>query len=308
MALPVPEIYMQLKTSADGTTQYVVVDGQQRIRAVLEFIGTDAEEGFELKYLSEDSPWRARSFSDLTDEERATFFGQRIAVRELRGATDADVKDMFRRLNKYLTKLSPQELRNATYSGPFVKMSESVAENPYWAENRVVSAQSIRRMGDIEFASDLLMGVTHGPQAGSPGSIDDYYKRYDEYEDEIPNQLAVKRVFNRTLDTIQEIFPDIKSTRWHNKTDFYTLFVAAAHLLRDHTLPDARITGLRKALTGFAEQIDARLAKETAAVPDTAVRYVRAVQKGSTDKGRRAARHQALLETISGYFKPRGRR
>lgn len=308
MGLPIPEIYMQHKTSPDGTTQYIVVDGQQRTRAVLEFIGTDGEEGFDLQFLSEDSSWRNRSFQDLTDDERTTFFGRRLAVRELHHATDEEVKDMFRRLNKYLTKLSPQELRNATYSGPFMKLAETVAESPYWAENRLVSAQSIRRMGDIEFASELLIGVMHGPQGGSARAIDEYYEQYEEYEDEIPDQAAVRRRFNRTLDAIQEVFPDIKSTRWHNKTDFYTLFVAMAHLLEAHLLPDRRITALRRALTGFATHIDTRLKDEHAEVPEVAVRYVRAVEKGSSEKARRAARHQAMLEVISGLFRPRRRR
>jgi len=308
MGLPVPEIYMQHKTSPDGTTQYIVVDGQQRTRAILEFIGANGEEGFELQYLSEESPWRNRSFGDLTDDEKTRFFGQRLALRELHRASDEEVKDMFRRLNKYLTKLSPQELRNATYSGPFVHLAETTAENPYWAENRIVSPQGIRRMGDIEFASELLIGVMHGPQGGSPRTIDDYYEQYEECEDEIPDQAAVRRLFNRTLDAIQEALPDIKTTRWHNKTDFYTLFVAIAHLLADRALPYTRIRPLRKALKDFAAQIDTRLKDERVEVPQTAVRYVRAVEKGSSDKARRAARHQAMLEVITGFFRPRQRR
>ena len=36
--LPVPEIYIQVKTDKEGNTKYIVVDGQQRIRSILEFI------------------------------------------------------------------------------------------------------------------------------------------------------------------------------------------------------------------------------------------------------------------------------
>ena len=35
---PVPELYMQDITNEDGTKQFIVVDGQQRITACLEFI------------------------------------------------------------------------------------------------------------------------------------------------------------------------------------------------------------------------------------------------------------------------------
>ena len=308
MGLPVPEIYMQHRTSPDGVTEYVVVDGQQRIRAVLEFIGTDAEQGFELQYLSEESPWRNRSFNDLTPDERTTvFFSRRLAVRELHEASDEEVKDLFRRVNKYLTKLSPQELRNATYSGPFVKLAESLAENPYWAENRVVSTQGIRRMVDIEFASELVIGILHGPQAGSARTIDEFYERYEEFEDEIPDQPAVRRRFNRSLDTIQEVLPEIKDARWHNKTDFYTMFVAMGHLLRDHVLPERRINACRRALVNFSEEIGARLADEHAPARDVVIRYVRAVEKGSSERARRASRHEAMLEVISEFFRRRRR-
>jgi hypothetical protein len=305
MGLPIPEIYLQQRTKPDGTTQHVVVDGQQRITAVLQFIGTDSEEGFELQYLSEDSAWGNRALTDLTEEEKSRFFGHRLAVRMLDNVTDEEVKDLFRRLNKYLTKLSAQELRNATYSGPFVKLAENLAEDPYWVENRIVSPQGIRRMGDIEFVSELVIGVMHGPQGGSAKTLDDYYAQYEGYETEIPDQASARRRFGRTLDTIQEVLPDIKVIRWHNKTDFYTLFVAVAHMLRDHTLPERQQRPLATSLAAFAHNISMRLSDEAADVPDTAVRYVRAVEKGSSDKSRRAARHQAMLEVISQHFRRR---
>ena len=305
LGLPIPEIYLQQKTSPDGTTQHIVVDGQQRIRAILEFIGTESKGGFELQYLSEESPWGNLAFTDLTEDDRARFFGHRLAVRMLDNVTDEEVKDLFRRLNKYLTKLSPQELRNATYSGPLIKLAEVQAEDPYWVENRIVSPQSIRRMGDIEFVSELLIGVMHGPQGGSPKILDDYYAQYDAYETEFPDQASVRRRFSRSLELIQELLPDLKTARWHNKTDFYTLFVAVAHLLRDHRLPETQQRPLARSLASFAAEVDARLSDENASVSEVAVRYVRAVEKGSSDKSRRAARHQAMLDVISSHFRKR---
>ncbi len=43
LGLPVPEIYVQQITTADGDTTYAVVDGQQRVRTVLQFIGFDED-------------------------------------------------------------------------------------------------------------------------------------------------------------------------------------------------------------------------------------------------------------------------
>ena len=58
--LPVPEVYMQVKTDKDGNTQYIVVDGQQRIRSILSFI-----EG-ELEIIeTESSKYGGKKFADF---------------------------------------------------------------------------------------------------------------------------------------------------------------------------------------------------------------------------------------------------
>src|SRR5207245_1440160 len=102
--------------------------------------------------------------------------------------SDDEVRDMFRRLNKYLTPLKPQELRNATYSGPFAVLVQKLADDKYWAEKGIVSPALIRRQNDVEFVSELMIGVLHGPQGGGAAVIDQYYSQYEDFEDEFPGQ------------------------------------------------------------------------------------------------------------------------
>src|SRR4029450_13078065 len=128
---------------------------------------------------------------------------------------------VFRRLNEYQVQLKPQELRNAIFSGPFLRLSEKLADDEFWAENRIISAAIIRRINDIEFMSELLIGVLHGPQGGAAKDIDEYYERYEDFEDEFPGQKEAVRRFKQTLSDIKAVLPDIKKIpRWSNKTDF----------------------------------------------------------------------------------------
>jgi Protein of unknown function DUF262 len=89
MGLPVPEIYIQQTTSPEGETTYAIVDGQQRIRTVLQFIGSETDPDvqefnkFVLDKLDESSKWKNSSFADLEPEEKRTFYGYRFAVRYL---------------------------------------------------------------------------------------------------------------------------------------------------------------------------------------------------------------------------------
>ena len=302
LELPMPEIYMQVKTDADGNSEYVVVDGQQRITAILEFIGASGREPFELRNLDEDSIWSGYRFADLTDVEKGRFYGHQMAVRYLHDATDGEIKDLFRRLNKYLTPLNAQELRNAKYRGPFLRLSESIAKDPFWAESRLVTPDAIRRMKDIEFISDLLIGVLNGPRSASPKTLDDYYALYEDYEPEFPEEAECRRRFHRTLELIQGTLVDLKATRWKNKTDFYSLFVATADLLRGHILPQENVDALADALTEFEQKIKAYQADERKTIVPVVTDYVEATRRGSSDQHRRGVRHQALLQVITPHF------
>lgn len=306
--LPVPEVYIQMTTTADGSTTYGVVDGQQRIRSILQFVGaeTDAAEmdsnRFVLDKLPADSRWANKTFADLSEPELRSFWSYRLSVRYLETDSDDEIRDMFMRLNRFLTPLNAQELRNAMFTGPFVTLSNRLANDEYWAENRIITPASIRRMGDIEFISELLIGVLHGPQGGSGKIIDAYYQQYEDYDEAFPDQRRAVERFKNTLSVIQTVFPDIKQTRWGNKTDFYTLFVAIASLLRTAKFVSGKAKRMRKRLDAFAQEVETRLSNEKASVSDSAVSYVRSVEKGANDKKRRGDRHILMLEVISPFF------
>ena len=303
---PVPEIYMQIITEPDGRSEYVVVDGQQRVTAILDFVGAPQREPFELRYLDDTSPWSGYTFNDLTPEQRTAFYGHSMAVRYLQDATLEEIRDLFRRLNKYLTPLNAQEIRNATYKGPFLRLSETLAEESFWSENRLATPENIRRMRDIEFVSDLLIGVLHGPQSGNTKTIDDYYAIYEDHEREFPGQRDCRRRFGQSFELIQDLLPNIRNTRWSNRTDFYSLFVATAHLVRKQVLPYERREAVRERLEGFAADIIVFQNDEYAEVSGDVSSYVDAMRRGSSDKYRRGVRHQALLQVLGEFFEERG--
>ena len=297
---------MQIITEPDGRSEYVVVDGQQRVTAILDFVGALQREPFELRYLDDTSPWSGYTFNDLTPEQRTAFYGHSMAVRYLQEATFEEITDLFRRLNKYLTPLNAQEIRNATYKGPFLRLSEILAEESFWSENRIATPENIRRMRDIEFVSDLLIGVLHGPQSGNTKTIDDYYAINEDHEREFPGQRDCRRRFGQSLELIQELLPNIRNTRWSNRTDFYSLFVATAHLMRKQVLPYEGREAVRKCLEGFAADIAIFQDDEDAEVSVEVSSYVGAMRRGSSDRYRRGVRHQALLQTLGGFFEERG--
>jgi hypothetical protein len=311
--IPVPEVYVQVTQDDDGTEEYGIVDGQQRIRTILQFIGIERPEdregnedvnSFALEKLPTTSIYKDKTFADVKETQRKDFYQYAICARFLYTDETREVEDVFKRLNKYTLPLKAQELRNATFHGPFAKLSESLADDQYWAVNGIITAARIRRMGDIEMMSDFLIGLLHGPQGGSAKIIDQYYEEYEPFEDEFPEQTRVEKLFAQTHAKIKLVFPDIANTsRWGNRADFYSLFVATGHLLKDHILPKSNKAKLAKRLNKLAEAVDKELETPTTAASTLAQKYARAIEKGVNDKARRTDRHEVLLELMSPLFR-----
>jgi Protein of unknown function DUF262 len=314
MDIPIPEVYVQVTQADDGTEQYGVVDGQQRLRTILQFVGIERENDrendddcnkFALEKLPDTSTFKDKTFADVTGDARKLFFQYEICVRFLYTDDRRLVEDVFKRLNKFTLPLKPQELRNATYHGAFAKLSEQLADDEYWAVNRIVSPAAIRRMADIEMMSDLLIGLIHGPQGGSARIIDEYYEQYEPYEDEFPEQNRIKRRFAKVLDTIKRMYPDIADTRWGNRADFYSLFVTLGVLFPKYSLPSKNEKKLATKLLEFAAEVDERLEQPTTKTSEEAKTYARAIEKGSNDKARRTDRLESLSTVVQPFLRER---
>lgn len=310
MDVPIPEVYVQVTQADDGSQQFGVVDGQQRLRTILQFIGLEREvdqvgddnNNFALESLPAASIHKDKTFADVTGDARKRFFQYEICVRFIYTENTKEIEDVFKRLNKFLMPLKAQELRNATFHGAFAKLSEQFADDEYWAVNRIVKPPAIRRMADIEMMSDLLIGLLHGPQGGSAKIIDQYYEQYEQFDDEFPEQNRIMRVFSKVRSTIERLFPKIADTRWGNRADFYSLFVASGSLLERHDVPKTKEKELRDKLLKFADDVGKRLEDPTANTSASAKSYARAIEKGSNDKARRADRNDALVGIIQPFL------
>jgi hypothetical protein len=108
---PVPSIYIRHSIDvATGRSIREVVDGQQRLAAVLEYTA----DRFAARHPNHPKPVK---FTQLTSKERHQFLTTGLSVGYLLGADDSDVIEIFGRINSVSKKLSPPEKRNANFSG-----------------------------------------------------------------------------------------------------------------------------------------------------------------------------------------------
>jgi uncharacterized protein with ParB-like and HNH nuclease domain len=294
LELPVPELYMQDLVDPQGSEMHIVVDGQQRIRACLEFVAGDyALEGEDVS-----SRWRGSKFVDLSPEEKQAIFSYKFVVRVLPQMREDELRKIFARLNRNVVALNEQELRNATYWGPFITTIQTMADDdPFWSESSIFTANDIRRMLDHEYISELAAAYLHGPQ-NKKDKLDTYYQLYEEAFEAKDELVAA---FRSTTSEISRILPNLASTRWKKKSDFYTLFLVMID--KSDRFPfsaDQRDNASRRLLEfGNAVTSLSKLDPSEWENPDPLVTdYTRAVGRAASDRGNRETRKTALTSYL----------
>jgi uncharacterized protein with ParB-like and HNH nuclease domain len=94
---PIPKIFIRQKINVSTKTSIRdVVDGQQRLRAILSYI----KDGFAVSK-SQNADYGGFRFSQLPEDIQAQVLAYEVSVDLLINLPDADVLDIFSRLNSY---------------------------------------------------------------------------------------------------------------------------------------------------------------------------------------------------------------
>lgn len=285
---PIPEIYMQETVDSNGNQHYVIVDGQQRIRSVLEFI----QGGFNID--EKESPeFLGAYFADLSEEQRRAFFQYNFVVRILPDIGDSQLRQIFKRLNQNVVSLNNQELRQAVYSGPFIKLMNELSDIPFFDDANIFTPNDIRRMLDVEFISEVAIAVLNGIQ-NKKDKLESYYQLYEE---DFDDSLKLKQIFVGVTLELGKLLPNISKQRWHKKTDFYSLFLVFAEHYDSLPLSKDNRNKAALLLTEFGSNIDeiVRLAdeKDRSKYTDDELLYAKGI-RASTDYSSRKVRNDAL--------------
>ena len=222
--IPMPKIFVS-STLHDDVIYRTVIDGQQRISAILGYL----KDQFPLNkpYAGE---FQGMLFSQLPDEVRNAFLQYRIDFNEAIEFSDEELRETYSRLNKYSIALTKQELRRADFPGDFLRLSEDLALSDFLDSSKIFTVANRRRSADVEFVSELLAALVAGPQ-DKRDSLDSFYLLYAVWNEEERN--VVQNRFTGVIADLQNIFVgdlEISSTRFRQKADFYSLMLALDEL------------------------------------------------------------------------------
>jgi hypothetical protein len=220
--IPMPKIFLSAELK-NGSTYRIVIDGQQRISAILEFIG--GQFALDDPY---DGPYSGKRFSELPSGIQTHILQYKIDFSEISNADDSELREIFHRVNKYTVALNSQELRIADFPGDFQSAAKLLSNHPFFSQYNIFTAAHTRRSLDIEYVSELLIVIVSGV-TNKKEELDRYYKDLRVW-DEAARKMAIEQ-FKGTLHEIEllnnEKF-ELGRSRFKQKADFYSLFAAVA--------------------------------------------------------------------------------
>ena len=292
---PLPQVYLNIEVSGSGKnrkTTYEVVDGQQRLRAILEFLNDTwplIETTAKSYPVSEVyKPHIGKKYTELPPGFQELIWNYPLSVQELRGWSAPQIRALFRRLNYVVEKLNAQELRHSQYFGEFVTAVEKLADEPFWDDAALFTRRDSQRMKDIEFISELFVIVIDGIQ-DQQKTLDRFYADYDVVFSKKASYIAKFRQVLASLGTICDL---IKDTRFSKKADFYALFAATVKLNRDQSDPK-NLQSAKSKLKHLANQLEQPPEKLTG----DASSYYTTVIEGPNKLAKRQQR-TAILENL----------
>lgn len=229
--LIIPEVFFWPAAidAESGKTYEHIVDGQQRLNAIIEFISgrDDKDDVFILanKYLLNDDIMERcgnKSFAELGEEDKKRIWRYQISVVEIDASfKKADITQMFYRLNLTNYSLNAQEKRNSQESA-FGDAAEALSTLDFWKECKVFSSVDAKRMRDIEYCCSIYILANEGVVDQTNSKIINTY--YDDYEVEFDSDKTLFKKIDKAIDTISRLRDKTTQTFISKKAQMYTLF------------------------------------------------------------------------------------
>jgi hypothetical protein len=300
---PIPKLLITQEIQDRRNTR-IVVDGQQRLRAILEYV----EGGFPISR-AHNRDLAGRRFDQLPTEIQTELMKYEVGVDLLYDLPYRDILDIFARLNTYTVKLNGQELLNAKYVGYFKQLVYELGYKyvDYWIESKVLTKAQVTRMLEAELAADLVISILEGVQTNK--NVEQFYRGFEEDFDNVDD---IEDKFDSIMSYIAAIYPakDIEATNWSRIHLFYTLFTVVGNALYGFKgLEKASRPGLTVKNVGrvrvildnissrYDDYTEEKIAEES--VPKAWADFIQRSRRATTDTGARIGRALFVSDELS---------
>lgn len=234
---PMPKVYLRSTIDKESlVAMREVVDGQQRLRAIIEF----GDNRLRLNNRSRD--FRGMTFESLPEFAQDDFLSYQISVEQLLNADDNVVLEVFARLNSYNLALNAAELRHAKYETELKWFVSSLSSELRWFLDsfRILTPKTMVRMSDDAFFAELVNILKYGVGDGGAAALNVLYKNN---QSSFPDELHFRSIIVGAVEWMAGNLADvIVDTLLRRPYQIQMLFAAYVH--QTNGLPQGRLDEL----------------------------------------------------------------
>lgn len=306
---PSPAIFLHVTYDAEGNPMHHVVDGKQRLSAILDFVDNRLRIAKDFGDTRIDGGnWKSL---EAYPRIRRSFWTYQLTVEQIDDVNEPLVREIFERLNRNSRKLEPQEMRHARYDGWMIRFLESQANLSAWKKLRVSTNARAKRMADVQMLSEFVQVLIAGDVVGfDQESLDQMYADYEDSEAElispdpdfIQSRFEALRTYLEDLEEQNGVVSRVASSRNH----LYTLwtFVALADTLPDPSEFASRYVDFLDQVEDLKRSQIEEPNRDSARDDRNVALYLRNSIGATTELPQRRAR----LEALGSYFEAAGTR
>lgn len=226
---PMPPIFLHQRIDADtGLTKYDVIDGKQRLTAIIRFLKNEIPlpQDYDVGPFG-DERLNGLFFRNLDGDlvEFKKNLWRYVLSIEYIDSEDLEIIDnVFDRLNRNGEPLESQELRKAKYHDTL--LMETIIESSQYLDWTKLEKIKFNRLQDQEFVSELLFYLLEGEpnDASLKDNLDQSYRKWSaEYTSDMKTDILTS--FKATIDYINNLNLNFDQYKIKGVSHFYALFV-----------------------------------------------------------------------------------
>lgn len=292
---PIPPIFLEQKIDADtGITNYDVIDGKQRLTAIIGFIdnkislpkefGNDIYGDDRLNGLDFEQIKKLAKEDDDIKALVSEFWAYSLSIEYIENPDSKIVDSIFDRLNREGSRLNAQELRKAQYYDTLLYNDIIGFRNDKYIQF-LTKRLNKNRMEDVGFITELyIMTIKHSIFDGNENVIDDVFAELDQnYDKEISTKGKSK--FKEIKKILELWNMDYKKYSIEGVSHLYALWYLAMYVYDKHL----DVEWVKEKMNLF--YTDLRSEKK---IKETII-YQQSMQSASRSKSARKKRINALL-------------
>lgn len=312
---PFPEVYIasqQLDVDSLKAIE-IVVDGQQRLTTIVEYVKGGGDFAQQTK---------VKPFNTLSIEEKKEFLNYPVSVKDLKDLQQDTIIQIFKRINSTNYALNDNEVLNAEYGGgEFAYFAKQLVDGEYvvdenstdivvpleerksvvsfFTDNKVFSDNDIKRMFDSQYIMLLSATILEGAYFGRSTKIETYLERYNS---EFSNyKLVLAKILN-AIKIIRRLSLSPKSY-WFNKANLFTLIIELQNVKEDDldlNLLETKLLELEKKVDLYFNADDEEGIRH---ITEDERRYFEVARQGSHEIAAREHRGKVISKIISESLK-----